>query len=324
MSGSNSNMTLVTNVAEDLDGTDPSLSPYTWTCPEVDPYSTIYFYQFNAAADKSNPAWTTRFTVGKSTDRSEIIITLGLTAQIASSAGETDAPPHSQQPNGDEIPWGIGVMRSGSPMTSREKKISAEENDSDEDYGNDGDEKTSQGPSHGEVSGGTDDDDSEDGTSPRKGGSASSRTSNGDSDGFEVSEDDGTATSPKSKSSKSSLKNTEDDSKDSDATDSRDGIDGSPASVEGEDEELESTSSRMKTVRTKPTSTPHNVNAVTPALSLPSATSLSAQPVGCAGGINATSSYCSAPTSANRATRISKLGSRTLLATVLLCLIPLL
>jgi len=56
-------MTLVTNVAEDLDGTDPSLSPYTWTCPDVDPYSTIYFYQFNAAADKSNPAWTTRFAV---------------------------------------------------------------------------------------------------------------------------------------------------------------------------------------------------------------------------------------------------------------------
>ena len=66
MSGSNSNMTLVANVAEDLDGTDPSLSPYAWTCPEVDPYSTIYFYQFTpsvAAADESNPAWTTRFTV---------------------------------------------------------------------------------------------------------------------------------------------------------------------------------------------------------------------------------------------------------------------
>lgn len=63
MSGSNSNMTLVSNVAEDLDGTDSSLSPYTWTCPDVDPYSTIYFYQFTAANDKPNPAWTTRFTV---------------------------------------------------------------------------------------------------------------------------------------------------------------------------------------------------------------------------------------------------------------------
>ena len=66
MSGSNSNMTLVANVAEDLDGTDSSLSPYTWTCPDVDPYSTIYFYQFTPAAtvDKSDTAWTTRFTVG--------------------------------------------------------------------------------------------------------------------------------------------------------------------------------------------------------------------------------------------------------------------
>jgi len=67
MSGSNSNMTLVASVAEDLDGTDPSLSPYTWTCPDVDPYSTIYFYQFTpsaaAATAESNPAWTTRFTV---------------------------------------------------------------------------------------------------------------------------------------------------------------------------------------------------------------------------------------------------------------------
>jgi hypothetical protein len=56
-------MTLVTNVAKGLDGTDPSLSPYIWTCPDVDPYSTIYFYQFTGAADKSNAAWTTRFTV---------------------------------------------------------------------------------------------------------------------------------------------------------------------------------------------------------------------------------------------------------------------
>jgi len=66
MSGSNSNMSHVANVAKDLDGTDPSLSPYTWTCPDVDPYSTIYFYQFTpsvAAADEPESAWTTRFTV---------------------------------------------------------------------------------------------------------------------------------------------------------------------------------------------------------------------------------------------------------------------
>lgn len=45
MSGSNNNMSIVTNVASELDGTDGSLTPYSWTCPEVDPYSTIYFYQ---------------------------------------------------------------------------------------------------------------------------------------------------------------------------------------------------------------------------------------------------------------------------------------
>ena len=45
MSGSNTNMSLVRNVVSGLDGTDPSLTPYNWICPEVDPYSAIYFYQ---------------------------------------------------------------------------------------------------------------------------------------------------------------------------------------------------------------------------------------------------------------------------------------
>ena len=45
MSGSNLNTSLVTNVANTLDGTNKSLTPYSWTCPEVDPYSAIYFYQ---------------------------------------------------------------------------------------------------------------------------------------------------------------------------------------------------------------------------------------------------------------------------------------
>ncbi|KAF9652249.1 hypothetical protein BDM02DRAFT_3258688 [Thelephora ganbajun] len=163
MSGSNSNMTLVTNVAEDLDGTDSSLSPYTWTCPEVDPYSAIYFYQFNAAVDKSSPAWTTRFT-------------------ITSSAGETTVPPHSKQPNGDDVPWGIGVMLSGSPVASREKhygKGSMEEEDPDENYSNDDDEVTGQQSSKSKAKGGTDYDQETPTTktSARKGGSASIGTS---------------------------------------------------------------------------------------------------------------------------------------------------
>ena len=45
MTGSNNNMTRLTTVVSGLDGTDESFSPYSWTCPEVDPYSVIYFYQ---------------------------------------------------------------------------------------------------------------------------------------------------------------------------------------------------------------------------------------------------------------------------------------
>ncbi|PSS05423.1 hypothetical protein PHLCEN_2v3912 [Hermanssonia centrifuga] len=75
-SGSNSNMSLVTNVASGLDGTDPSLTPFTWTCPEVDPYSAIYFYQ------------------------------------IASLTDDSVTPEYPQQPNGDNIPWGEGQLAS--------------------------------------------------------------------------------------------------------------------------------------------------------------------------------------------------------------------
>lgn len=45
MTGSNTNMSRVTNVISGLDGTDITLTPFNWTCPEVDPYSTVYFYQ---------------------------------------------------------------------------------------------------------------------------------------------------------------------------------------------------------------------------------------------------------------------------------------
>jgi hypothetical protein len=63
MSGSNSNMSLVVNVANSLDGTDTTLSPFNWTCPEVDPYSATYFYQFTSGSDSTMKQWTTRFTV---------------------------------------------------------------------------------------------------------------------------------------------------------------------------------------------------------------------------------------------------------------------
>ncbi|KAH9938164.1 uncharacterized protein B0H18DRAFT_924720 [Fomitopsis serialis] len=99
MSGSNDNMSTVTNVASALDGTDTSLSPYNWTCPEVDPYSAIYFYQFTNGGNESDSQWTTRFT-------------------IASSSNTSVSPEHSQQPNGDQIPWGDGALASSNTTTT--------------------------------------------------------------------------------------------------------------------------------------------------------------------------------------------------------------
>ncbi|KLO08276.1 hypothetical protein SCHPADRAFT_798222, partial [Schizopora paradoxa] len=92
MSGSNTNMSLVTKVAEGLDGTNASLTPFSWTCPEVTPYSDIYFYQFTNGNLTENSTWTTRFT-------------------IASPAGDSDSPENMKQPNGDEVPWGMGQLK---------------------------------------------------------------------------------------------------------------------------------------------------------------------------------------------------------------------
>ncbi|KAK7695859.1 hypothetical protein QCA50_000497 [Cerrena zonata] len=89
MSGSNNNMSFVGNVISGLDGTDASLSPYFWICPEVDPHSAIYFYQFTNNGDVQTATWTTRFT-------------------IASSTGNSITPKNPTQPSGDPIPWGIG------------------------------------------------------------------------------------------------------------------------------------------------------------------------------------------------------------------------
>jgi len=98
MSGQNLVMLPVTTVVTGLDGTDGSLSPYNWTCPDVDPYSAIYFYQFTQDGADS-PAWTTRFT-------------------IASANGTTVPPEHATPPSGDDIPWGIGHIALSSPANS--------------------------------------------------------------------------------------------------------------------------------------------------------------------------------------------------------------
>jgi len=224
-------------------------------------------------------------------------------------------------------------MRSESTVASRERHSGkgSTEGDSSESYGSDDDEETSQRPSNDKAKGATYDDDSEEaptkGTNTEKGNSGSSGTSSEGSDDFEVSENDEPALSTKSKSQKSSLKDEEDGSDaTSSKTDATEGGDESTTSAEDEESDLENpepASSRMKTVHSKPTSTPFladNINDATPTLPLPSATLLSAQPVGCAGGTNATSSYCSVPSSANHATCLSKLDPGVLLATVLFCL----
>ncbi|KIK68092.1 hypothetical protein GYMLUDRAFT_155635 [Collybiopsis luxurians FD-317 M1] len=92
MSGSNLQMQPVKLVASDLNGSDASVSSYNWTCPEVDPYSAIYFYQFTEGNDTANSKWTTRFT-------------------ITSPSGDSTPPPNATQSNGDAIPWGFGSLR---------------------------------------------------------------------------------------------------------------------------------------------------------------------------------------------------------------------
>ncbi|RPD67177.1 hypothetical protein L226DRAFT_556872 [Lentinus tigrinus ALCF2SS1-7] len=91
MSGSNDNMTRVTTVTSGVDGTDGTLSPYQWTCPDVEPYSAIYFYQFTNGDDSEDSKWTTRFT-------------------ITSPSGESERPQHKTQPDGDAVPWGEGHL----------------------------------------------------------------------------------------------------------------------------------------------------------------------------------------------------------------------
>ncbi|KAI0375625.1 hypothetical protein BV20DRAFT_1008223 [Pilatotrama ljubarskyi] len=101
MSGSNDNMTRVTTVAAGLDGTDSSLSPYNWTCPDVDPYSAIYFYQFTNGDDRQESTWTSRFA-------------------ITSADGDSEPPEHDAQSNGDAIPWGTGHLASAIDVTAEE------------------------------------------------------------------------------------------------------------------------------------------------------------------------------------------------------------
>jgi len=95
--GSNLAQVAISGVAQGLDGTSGTGS-FSWTCPQVQPNSAIYFYVFNQKHE--DELFTTRFT-------------------IASSTGNSVAPQHATQPSGDAIPWGTGrVISGGLPLSS--------------------------------------------------------------------------------------------------------------------------------------------------------------------------------------------------------------
>ncbi|KAG6834735.1 hypothetical protein H0H93_007754, partial [Arthromyces matolae] len=101
-SGSNLAMQDVITVVGGQDGSvDGS---FTWPCPDVTPNSAIYFYQFDSPL-ASMPVWTTRFP-------------------IASTSGQVTDPANRKQPDGTEIPWGIGQL-ANTPTPTRPPTVSA-------------------------------------------------------------------------------------------------------------------------------------------------------------------------------------------------------
>ncbi|KAF9266117.1 hypothetical protein L218DRAFT_858687 [Marasmius fiardii PR-910] len=88
MTGDNFQMVHLTTVATGLDGNKDG--SFQFDCPEVDPYSAIYFLQFSAP-QASGFQWATRFA-------------------IADKDGKTVPPPEDTQPDGAKIPWGTGKL----------------------------------------------------------------------------------------------------------------------------------------------------------------------------------------------------------------------
>ncbi|KAK0567194.1 hypothetical protein OC844_000356 [Tilletia horrida] len=98
MSGSNLNMSQL-EVVGVIDGTDTTKTELQWPAPAVNPYSAIYFFQFDHGGDaQKDPTWTTRFA-------------------IADASGNTVAPPFDHQPENKDnppIPYGNGVLAAAS------------------------------------------------------------------------------------------------------------------------------------------------------------------------------------------------------------------
>ncbi|KAF8270649.1 hypothetical protein EI94DRAFT_1570624 [Lactarius quietus] len=107
MTGDNINMQFLTTVASGIDGT-VSPGAFSYPCPNVTPNSAIYFYQFSTIASP-NHSWTGRFA-------------------IADSTGATVPPANSNQPDGEAIPWGIGMLTDPSTAVPAPSYLSVNSN----------------------------------------------------------------------------------------------------------------------------------------------------------------------------------------------------
>jgi hypothetical protein len=87
MTGDNNRQKFLKNVAENLDGR--TVKTFNWTAPEVEPNAAVYFFMFTN--EKGEHAWTTRFG-------------------IAGADGKLVKPEHATQPDGANIPWGVGKL----------------------------------------------------------------------------------------------------------------------------------------------------------------------------------------------------------------------
>lgn len=122
MTGDNFQMVHLTTVVTGLDGN--KAGTYSYDCPEVEPNSAIYFYQFTVPSTPGAIQWATRFT-------------------IAAASGSTVPPEHSTQTNGDAIPWGTGKLVDASSATPPPSGGSS---------GNSGNSTTTSGSSTGTTS----------------------------------------------------------------------------------------------------------------------------------------------------------------------------
>ncbi|KAI0367622.1 hypothetical protein BV20DRAFT_552646 [Pilatotrama ljubarskyi] len=75
-----------------FDGTDASLTTFSYPCPDVEPNAAIYFYQFTSPSAPADRFWTTRFA-------------------IADAQGKVAPPTNATQPDGQPIPWGTGALK---------------------------------------------------------------------------------------------------------------------------------------------------------------------------------------------------------------------